>query len=286
MAPYSTCLPTSQEMICFGATTSVPHAATVPESEPASIVEKQCYSHHPFEDYDYEQELDRWLTADPYGCFPDFYDVPRAACSERSADARLISEALAESSDDSTLLYCLSDTTETSSASTRAAPEKESEEITGLLGCSTSNESSTFVPCTGFTAAQAAESDDGPSTSTSESASNSPRSERSVFCASSRLTSSSSYSATAFSHKTGGPCDHCGATESPQWRRGPPAKPMLCNACGTRYRRTHQLGSFPGARGGKGGSLPGRKRRAAARELADRCKVSKQKTLSLVVCAA
>ncbi|KXZ42539.1 hypothetical protein GPECTOR_137g646 [Gonium pectorale] len=47
--------------------------------------------------------------------------------------------------------------------------------------------------------------------------------------------------ARAFHHKTGGPCDHCGATESPQWRRGPPAKPMLCNACGTRYRRTNQL---------------------------------------------
>ncbi|GIL58058.1 hypothetical protein Vafri_13265 [Volvox africanus] len=45
----------------------------------------------------------------------------------------------------------------------------------------------------------------------------------------------------AFHHKTGGPCDHCGATESPQWRRGPPAKPMLCNACGTRFRRTNQL---------------------------------------------
>jgi hypothetical protein len=30
--------------------------------------------------------------------------------------------------------------------------------------------------------------------------------------------------------------------ESPQWRRGPPTKPMLCNACGTRYRRTNQLG--------------------------------------------
>ncbi|GIL78145.1 hypothetical protein Vretimale_7517, partial [Volvox reticuliferus] len=47
--------------------------------------------------------------------------------------------------------------------------------------------------------------------------------------------------ARAFHHKTGGPCDHCGATESPQWRRGPPAKPMLCNACGTRFRRTNQL---------------------------------------------
>mmetsp|Transcript_19940 Transcript_19940/g.23911 ORF Transcript_19940/g.23911 Transcript_19940/m.23911 type:complete len:174 (+) Transcript_19940:305-826(+) len=43
-------------------------------------------------------------------------------------------------------------------------------------------------------------------------------------------------------HKPGGPCDHCGTLESPQWRRGPAAKPMLCNACGTRYRRTNQLG--------------------------------------------
>lgn len=48
--------------------------------------------------------------------------------------------------------------------------------------------------------------------------------------------------ARAFHHKTGGPCDHCGATESPQWRRGPACKPTLCNACGTRYRRTNQLG--------------------------------------------
>lgn len=46
----------------------------------------------------------------------------------------------------------------------------------------------------------------------------------------------------AYHYKTGGPCDHCGATASPQWRRGPPAKPVLCNACGTRYRRTNQLG--------------------------------------------
>ena len=31
-------------------------------------------------------------------------------------------------------------------------------------------------------------------------------------------------------------------TDSPQWRRGPASKPMLCNACGTRYRRTNTLG--------------------------------------------
>ena len=31
-------------------------------------------------------------------------------------------------------------------------------------------------------------------------------------------------------------------SESPQWRRGPQDKPILCNACGTRFRRTGQLG--------------------------------------------
>jgi hypothetical protein len=45
--------------------------------------------------------------------------------------------------------------------------------------------------------------------------------------------------------KPGGPCDHCGAVDSPQWRRGPASKPMLCNACGTRYRRTNHLGNAP-----------------------------------------
>ena len=33
----------------------------------------------------------------------------------------------------------------------------------------------------------------------------------------------------------------CCAAESPQWRKGPAAKPVLCNACGTRFRRTSQL---------------------------------------------
>ena len=56
--------------------------------------------------------------------------------------------------------------------------------------------------------------------------------------------------------KPGGPCDHCGAVESPQWRRGPTHKPVLCNACGTRFRRTHQLGvpSSPGNGKGRGDS--------------------------------
>jgi len=38
-----------------------------------------------------------------------------------------------------------------------------------------------------------------------------------------------------------GACQHCGETSSPQWRKGPPDKPHLCNACGTRFLRTGSL---------------------------------------------
>ena len=30
--------------------------------------------------------------------------------------------------------------------------------------------------------------------------------------------------------------------DSPQWRKGPGSKPVLCNACGTRFLRTRSLG--------------------------------------------
>ncbi|KAH9751904.1 GATA transcription factor 26 [Citrus sinensis] len=33
-----------------------------------------------------------------------------------------------------------------------------------------------------------------------------------------------------------GPCFHCGTERTPLWRNGPPEKPVLCNACGSRYR--------------------------------------------------
>ncbi|TXG53916.1 hypothetical protein EZV62_019172 [Acer yangbiense] len=33
-----------------------------------------------------------------------------------------------------------------------------------------------------------------------------------------------------------GPCFHCGIDTTPLWRNGPPEKPVLCNACGSRYR--------------------------------------------------
>lgn len=48
-----------------------------------------------------------------------------------------------------------------------------------------------------------------------------------------------------------GPCCHCGATESPQWRKGPMCKPVLCNACGTRFLRTRSLGKIVMGRNGR-----------------------------------
>ena len=44
--------------------------------------------------------------------------------------------------------------------------------------------------------------------------------------------------------KPQGPCtnSHClNPNESPQWRRGPPEAPVLCNACGTRWIRNKSL---------------------------------------------
>lgn len=48
---------------------------------------------------------------------------------------------------------------------------------------------------------------------------------------------------------SGGPCDHCGRTASPCWRKGPVEKPLLCNACGARYLVKRNLeGYLPGAK--------------------------------------
>ncbi|KAJ0961822.1 hypothetical protein J5N97_029650 [Dioscorea zingiberensis] len=38
-----------------------------------------------------------------------------------------------------------------------------------------------------------------------------------------------------------GPCCHCGVTSTPLWRNGPPEKPVLCNACGSRWRTKGSL---------------------------------------------
>ncbi|KAL1200618.1 GATA transcription factor 26 [Cardamine amara subsp. amara] len=41
-----------------------------------------------------------------------------------------------------------------------------------------------------------------------------------------------------------GPCYHCGVTNTPLWRNGPPEKPVLCNACGSRWRTKGTLVNY------------------------------------------
>ncbi|XP_065027901.1 GATA transcription factor 27-like isoform X1 [Musa acuminata AAA Group] len=41
-----------------------------------------------------------------------------------------------------------------------------------------------------------------------------------------------------------GPCHHCGVTSTPLWRNGPPDKPVLCNACGSRWRTKGSLTNY------------------------------------------
>lgn len=41
-----------------------------------------------------------------------------------------------------------------------------------------------------------------------------------------------------------GPCYHCGVTSTPLWRNGPPEKPVLCNACGSRWRTKGTLAHY------------------------------------------
>ncbi|XWS62053.1 hypothetical protein CRYUN_Cryun07bG0178000 [Craigia yunnanensis] len=41
-----------------------------------------------------------------------------------------------------------------------------------------------------------------------------------------------------------GPCCHCGVTNTPLWRNGPPEKPVLCNACGSRWRTKGTLANY------------------------------------------
>ncbi|KAJ4972190.1 hypothetical protein NE237_005289 [Protea cynaroides] len=41
-----------------------------------------------------------------------------------------------------------------------------------------------------------------------------------------------------------GPCCHCGITSTPLWRNGPPEKPVLCNACGSRWRTKGTLENY------------------------------------------
>ncbi|CAK9268131.1 unnamed protein product [Sphagnum jensenii] len=52
-----------------------------------------------------------------------------------------------------------------------------------------------------------------------------------------------------------GPCGHCGIETTPLWRNGPPEKPVLCNACGSRWRTKGTLLNYmPMHSGGFGGA--------------------------------
>ncbi|KAM7251303.1 hypothetical protein ACFE04_023186 [Oxalis oulophora] len=44
--------------------------------------------------------------------------------------------------------------------------------------------------------------------------------------------------------KKNGPCNHCGTYSTPMWRNGPIEKPVLCNACGTRYKNGNSLENY------------------------------------------
>mmetsp|Transcript_43866 Transcript_43866/g.110072 ORF Transcript_43866/g.110072 Transcript_43866/m.110072 type:complete len:570 (-) Transcript_43866:189-1898(-) len=60
----------------------------------------------------------------------------------------------------------------------------------------------------------------------------------------------------------GGPCDHCARTSSPCWRKGPPEKPLLCNACGAHYLVKKSLDGYkPGQKVARpAGTSPARPR--------------------------
>ncbi|CAK9214894.1 unnamed protein product [Sphagnum troendelagicum] len=52
-----------------------------------------------------------------------------------------------------------------------------------------------------------------------------------------------------------GPCCHCNISTTPLWRNGPPEKPVLCNACGSRWRTKGTLENYmPMHSGGFGGA--------------------------------
>ena len=76
----------------------------------------------------------------------------------------------------------------------------------------------------------------------------------------------------------GGPCNHCGRTCSPCWRKGPPEKPVLCNACGARYLVKRNLdGYMPGQ---KAGGVPREARPEAGRPVCDRDSTGDRRTIS------
>ncbi|CAL9207330.1 unnamed protein product [Musa hybrid cultivar] len=56
-----------------------------------------------------------------------------------------------------------------------------------------------------------------------------------------------------------GPCCHCGVTSTPLWRNGPSDKPVLCNACGSRWRTKGSLMNYVPQHAREGFALDGLK---------------------------
>ena len=65
---------------------------------------------------------------------------------------------------------------------------------------------------------------------------------------------------------SGGPCDHCDRTSSPCWRKGPPEKPTLCNACGSRYLVKKSLDGYMPQAFPAGGAVQALQREAQQRQ--------------------
>lgn len=64
-----------------------------------------------------------------------------------------------------------------------------------------------------------------------------------------RLLIETMFNKSSLRRSCGGPCTHCYVTVTPCWRKGPPEKPILCNACGARYLVKRTLdGYMPGQR--------------------------------------
>ncbi|KAK9861201.1 hypothetical protein WJX84_003415 [Apatococcus fuscideae] len=65
---------------------------------------------------------------------------------------------------------------------------------------------------------------------------------------------------------SGGPCDHCDRTSSPCWRKGPPEKPTLCNACGSRFLVKKSLDGYMPQAFPAGGAVQALQREAQQRQ--------------------
>ncbi|KAL4205124.1 hypothetical protein AMTRI_Chr01g135690 [Amborella trichopoda] len=80
-----------------------------------------------------------------------------------------------------------------------------------------------------------------------------------------------------------GPCCHCGILTTPLWRNGPPDKPVLCNACGSRWRTKGTLANYMPMH--SGGFAPSDNRLPKGKSAPEKAKdqrLQKKRTSSLV----